>query len=57
MGVMSYFTRLKIRAAVALLEQGVSVREASDALGFVSQNYFCTVFTRIMGKSPKNFKG
>ena len=57
MGVMSYFNNLKMRAAVALLEKGATVREASEALGFLSQNYFCTVFTRIMGKSPKNYKG
>lgn len=56
-GVMSYFNHLKVRAAVEMLERGATVREVSEALGFLSQNYFCTVFTRIMGKSPKNFKG
>ena len=57
MGVMSYFNRMKIRAAVSLLQQGATVREAADALGFANQNYFSTVFTRIVGKPPKQFKG
>lgn len=57
MGVIAYFNRLKIRAAVKLLGNGATVREVSEALGFLNQNYFCTVFKRVMGKAPKNFKG
>jgi RNA polymerase sporulation-specific sigma factor len=36
---------------------GIDVREAAEAMGFVNQNYFCTVFKRVMGKAPKSFKG
>ena len=56
MGVIHYFNRMKIFAAVKRLKKGMTVRETSDSLGFLNQNYFCTVFTRVMGKSPKNYK-
>ena len=57
MGVIAYFNHLKIRAAVTLLTQGATVREAAEQLGFLNQNYFCTVFKRVTGKPPKSFKG
>lgn len=57
MGVIHYLNRLKIFAAVKRLKSGVTVREVAESLGFLNQNYFCTVFTRIMGQSPKHYKG
>ncbi len=57
MGVIAYFNYLKMRAAAELLAGGATVRETSEALGFLNQNYFCTVFKRVMGKTPKSFKG
>ena len=56
-GVIAYFNHLKTQAAVKMLENGATVRETAEQLGFVNQNYFCTVFKRIMGKAPKSFKG
>lgn len=56
MGIMSYFNRLKIDAAVEMLRGGSSVQETAAALGFSSQNYFSTVFKRIMGKPPTAYK-
>lgn len=56
-GVIAYFNHLKVRAAVKLLEGGATVREVAEQLGFLNQNYFCTVFKRITGKTPKSFKG
>ena len=56
-GVIAYFNYLKIRAAVKLLKNGATVRETAESLGFLNQNYFCTVFKRVMGKAPKSFKG
>ena len=55
-GVIAYFNHLKVRAAVGLLEGGATVREVSEQLGFLNQNYFCTVFKRVTGKTPKSFK-
>jgi AraC-like DNA-binding protein len=57
LGVISYFNRLKIHAAVEMLERGATVRECAESLGFLNQNYFSTVFARIMGKPPKSYKG
>ena len=56
-GVIAYFNYLKMRAAADLLARGATVREAAEAMGFLNQNYFCTVFKRVMGKPPKSFKG
>ncbi len=56
MGIMNYFNRLKIQAAAPMLQKGASVQETAAALGFSSQNYFCTVFRRIMGMSPTQYK-
>jgi len=55
-GVIDYFIRLKIRYAQELLEQGASIAYVSDTLGFSSQNYFTTVFRKIMGEPPKRFQ-
>lgn len=56
MGIMSYFNRMKVEAAVFMLRSGSSVQETAAALGFSSQNYFSTVFKRIMGKPPTTYK-
>lgn len=56
MGIMAYCNRLKIDAAVDMLRGGSSVQETAAALGFSSQNYFSTVFKRIMGKPPTAYK-
>lgn len=55
-GVMNYFNRLKIVAAEKMIKNGVSFKECAEKLGFQNQNYFSTVFKRIMGKSPTQFK-
>ena len=55
-GVSRYFSELKMRRAVMMLNDGKSVKETSYALGFDDQNYFSTVFKRIMGKSPVQYK-
>ena len=51
-GVMEYFNRVKMRKAIELLEEGLSVKETALRLGFHDQNYFSTVFKRIIGYSP-----
>ena len=56
MGVKNYFNRLKINAAIPMLQAGSTVQEVSDAFGFSSQNYFCTVFKRITGHAPSFYR-
>lgn len=56
MGIMNYFNRLKVEAAIGMLRGGSSVQETAAALGFSNQNYFSTVFKRFMGKPPTAYK-
>lgn len=56
MGIMNYFSRLKIERAVEMLRNGSTVQDISEALGFSSPNYFSTVFKRIKGKPPTAYK-
>ncbi len=56
MGVIAYFNRMKITYAIIMLQDGMSVGEVSDRLGFSNPNYFSTVFKRIKGESPSAFK-
>ena len=55
-GTMKYFNILKMQKALALLEQGVSVRDVGERLGFDSQSYFSTSFKRHFGYSPTHIK-
>ncbi len=56
MGVMKYFTSLKMKRAVTLLQSGMTVAEVSNALGYSNQNYFSACFKKEMGKPPSAFK-
>ena len=56
MGIINYFNCLKIERAIHMLQNGSSVQETADALGFSSQNYFSTVFKRVTGKTPTAYK-
>jgi AraC-like DNA-binding protein len=55
-GTMKYFNILKMQKALALLEQGVSVRDVGERLGFDSQSYFSTSFKRHFGYPPTHIK-
>ena len=56
MGVVGYFTEMKMRHAVILLKHGRRVGETAAELGYTDQNYFSTVFHRIMGVPPGVFR-
>ncbi len=55
-GVMDYFTQIKMQEAIRLLRQGLSVKETALRLGYTDQNYFSTAFKRTLGESPSHFK-
>ncbi len=55
-GVISYFNNMKILEAQKLLREGFSASETAEKLGFANQFYFCTVFKRILGITPMDFK-
>lgn len=56
MGVHKYLLKLKIKAAAELLQDGESVSNVSDRLGFNSQSYFSRAFKRETGMMPSSVK-
>ena len=56
MGVSGFFTEMKMRRAVILLQSGKRVGETAAELGYTDQNYFSTVFHRVMGVPPGTFR-
>ena len=57
MGMMNYYTSLRMRHARQLLASGRSVKEVGAALGYNDQNYFSTVYRRYFGEPPSAAKG
>jgi AraC-like DNA-binding protein len=55
-GVMTYFNELKIKRAVQLLHEGKTIGQTASLLGFSDQNYFSTVFKRVMKMSPSAYQ-
>ena len=55
-GVMEYFNNIKVRKAIELLNEGLSVKEVASTLGFNDPNYFSTVFKRFTGNPPSQLK-
>lgn len=56
-GVMRYFNTIKIRCALKMLEEGKSIQEISDRLGYSSPAYFHVVFKRETGMTPRSYTG
>lgn len=56
MGVSRYFTEMKMRHAAEQLQAGMRVGEVAATLGYFDQNYFSTVFRRVMGSPPGTFR-
>jgi AraC-like DNA-binding protein len=52
-----YLTDLRMDYAKDLLESGVySIVQVAEKVGFMDPKYFCTVFKRITGHTPSDFK-
>jgi len=56
LSVHKYFLSIKISTATKLLEEGKSVTDVSELLGFSSQSYFSFVYKRETGKNPSEIK-
>ncbi len=56
LGVHKYFVSLKINAALKMLEDGMSITQIAEKLGFSSQGYFSLAFKRETGRSPSEFR-
>ncbi len=55
-GIMHYFQLMKMKKAAELLSSGMSVKETASELGYTDQNYFSSVFKRVIGISPSKYK-
>lgn len=51
-GMIGYYTSLRMQYGKRLLENGMSVKEVASYLGFGDQNYFSTVYRRHFGEPP-----
>lgn len=57
MGINEYINQRKIeKAENLLLNTDLSISEISDRLGFTYQRYFSTIFKKIKGISPSQFR-
>ena len=53
----TYLHCYKIRLAQSMLvNTKLSISQISEKLGFCNANYFCTIFKKISGNSPKEFR-
>ena len=56
MGIMAYFSKLKIEKAMQLISEGnLSFRTISERLGFESPEYFSRVFKKQTGMTPTEY--
>ena len=55
-GIMKTFIHIKLRRAIAMLDQGLSISEISELLSFSSSSYFTYVFRRETGYSPTFYR-
>lgn len=54
--IFGYINMLRVERAKKLLREGeMSITDISTELGFSSIHYFCRVFKKLVGKSPKDF--
>lgn len=56
LGVITYFNNMKNLEAQKLLREGLTVSEVAETLGFANQFYFSSVFKKITGMTPSQFK-
>jgi len=55
-GIHKYLLKLKISAAMQMLQAGMTSGEISRQLSFSNQNYFSSVFKRETGQTPSEFR-
>lgn len=55
-GIHKYLLKIKMRTAIKLLHEGMSVGQVSETLGFTDANYFSAVFKREIGSNATSYK-
>ena len=54
---IQYRNRLRLKHAEILLEEGChTVSEIALLSGFLSESYFCRLYKKMMGRTPKSFE-
>jgi two-component system response regulator YesN len=56
LSIPEYQAKLRINKAVQLLKSGMSISEAATHIGYDSFSYFSTVFKRMEGMTPAEFR-
>ena len=54
-GIMQYYRQMQMDRAVLLMQEGLSVCQASEKLNFISQSAFCNAFKRVYGTAPTKY--
>ena len=54
---IDYLIHLRVRKAAALLQSDLQITEIAFMVGFSDSSHFSKVFSKIMGKSPRDFRG
>lgn len=55
-GIMQYINYCRIERAKSLLTEGESITQTASLCGFAEYNYFCKVFRKSTGLSPKTYQ-
>ena len=57
MGIIAYLTDIRMNAAEGLLSStSYTVKKIAESCGVPDQNYFCKVFLKHCGMSPKAYR-
>ena len=59
LGFIDYLTLVRIKKSIALMEEDPTIKiyQVSEMVGYSNQHYFCKIFKKIMGISPKEYQG
>ncbi len=56
LSIPEYQTKLRINRAILLLQSGMSISEVAECVGYDSYSYFSTVYKKIEGITPSEFR-
>ena len=54
--LMSYISRVRMEKAIQYMEQGISLTDIAERVGYDDYSYFNRVFRKITGKGPREYK-
>lgn len=58
LGFVDYLTYVRIKKSIFLMEDPtIKIYEVAEMVGYSNQHYFCKIFKKIIGISPKEYQG